>query len=200
MDEAVQEVKSKICNDIGVSVDGTYHKRGFTSLNGNVAAISIDTGRIVDSEMMSRYCQTCVSYQYLKKSDPDAYELFRASHEPGCMINHKGSAPAMEVEGTKAMFNRSLKRSGLRYINFLGDGDTKSFVAVENTYPGMKVKKFECIGQIQKRVGNRLRKLKKEVKGLGGKGRLTDSIIDKLQNYYGIAIRKNTQQAISGRI
>ena len=43
-----------------------------------------------------------------------------------------------------------------------------------------------------KRVGNRARKLKKRVKGLGGKGKLTDSVIDKLQNYYGIAVRNNS--------
>ena len=43
--------------DTGVSVDGTWQKRGFTSLNGAVAAISMDTGRILDVEVMTRYCQ-----------------------------------------------------------------------------------------------------------------------------------------------
>ena len=43
---------------------------------------------------------------------------------------------------------------------------------------------------MQKRAGTRLRKLKKNNKGLG-KGKLTDHIIDKLQNFYGIAIRQN---------
>ena len=37
----------------------------------------------------------------------------------------------------------------------------------------------------------RLRNLKKKEKGLCRKGKLTDCIIDKLQNYYGIAIRSN---------
>lgn len=50
---------------------------------------------------------------------------------------------------------------------------------------------MECIGHVQKRVGTALRKLKRENPGLGGKGKLTDSQIDKLQNYYGIAIRSN---------
>lgn len=45
---------------------------------------------------------------------------------------------------------------------------------------------------VQKRLGIALCKLKKEKKGMGGKGRLTDSMIDKLQNYYGIAIRSNS--------
>ena len=33
--------------------------------------------------------------------------------------------------------------------------------------------------------------MKKREKGLGGKGKLTNNIIDRLQNYYGIAIRGN---------
>ena len=74
---------------------------------------------------------------------------------------------------------------------------------------------MECIGHYQKRVGSRLRKLRARTKGLGGKNkvknvhnddnpgvlgkvrvkkkkaksRLTDSVIDKLQNYFGIALR-----------
>ena len=51
----------------------------------------------------------------------------------------------------------------------------------------MVVEKKECVGYVQKRLGTALRKLKKEKKGLGGKGKLTDNMIDKLQNYYGIA-------------
>lgn len=45
---------------------------------------------------------------------------------------------------------------------------------------------------IQKRVGSRLRKLKSTTPHLKGKGKLTDQFIDRLQNYYGIAIRSNT--------
>ena len=55
----------------------------------------------------------------------------------------------------------------------------------------LKVEKLECVGHVQKRVGTRLGDIKKRTKGLGGKGKLTDSIIDRLQNYYGIAIRSN---------
>ena len=54
------------------------------------------------------------------------------------------------------------------------------------------MEKKECVGHVQKRVGTALRKLKKENKGIGGKGKLTDAMIDKLQNYYGIAIRSNS--------
>ena len=40
-------------------------------------------------------------------------------------------------------------------------------------------------------MGTALRKLKRENPGLGRKDKITDGTIDKLQNYYGIAIRSN---------
>jgi len=52
----------------------------------------------------------------------------------------------MEVVGTKRIFQRSIEKHGLRYAKFLGDGDSKSFPAVVDTYDGLKVKKLECIG------------------------------------------------------
>jgi len=66
------------------------------------------------------------------------------------------------------------------------------------------VSKSECIGHVQKRVGTRLRKLCSQHKGkkisdgkpLAGKNRLTLKIIDTLQNYYGMAIRKNTASLV----
>ncbi|GFU79728.1 uncharacterized protein TNCV_4037351 [Trichonephila clavipes] len=65
------------------------------------------------------------------------------------------------------------------------------FISVKDTYGKDSVTKYECIGHVQKKVGARLRKLKSKNKNLSGKGKLTDSFIDRLQNYYGIAVRSN---------
>ena len=73
-----------------------------------------------------------------------------------------------------------------------GDGDSKSHKVVKDTYVGKTVTKKQCVGHVQKRVGSRCLKLRQRVKGLGGKGKLTNHIIDRLQNYYGIAIRANS--------
>ncbi|GFT41501.1 uncharacterized protein TNCV_3942611 [Trichonephila clavipes] len=84
-----------------------------------------------------------------------------------------------------------------------GDGDTKTFNALSENKPyddDYLIQKIECVGHVQKRMGTRLRKLKlvyskKELsdgKTIGGKGRLTDSLIDKLAHYYGNAIRCNS--------
>ena len=90
----------------------------------------------------------------------------------------------MEPEGTERIFRRSTETHKLRYSELYGDGDSKSHKQVKDVYSddGIEVTKQECIGHVQKRVGT---------PGLGGKGKLTDAIIDKLQNNYGIAIRSN---------
>ena len=46
------------------------------------------------------------------------------------------------------------------FTDFYGNGDSKSHKFLGDYYAGIKVQKRECVGQVQKRVGNRLRKLK----------------------------------------
>ena len=105
-------------------------------------------------------------------------------------MNYTGSAPNMEPVAAKIIFERSVEKYGLRYMDYYGDGDSKSYMQVRNVHPGMEITKYERIGYVQKRVGCRLRNIVRRNKGVGGKGKLSLSIIDKLQNYYGIAIGK----------
>ncbi|GFS47537.1 uncharacterized protein TNCV_4219881 [Trichonephila clavipes] len=82
------------------------------------------------------------------------------------------------------------------------DGDSKAFTSiVENKVYGdhCSVEKLECIGHVMKRMGTRLRRLKTKMRGqklsdgkpLCGRNRLTEAEIDRLQAYYGLAIRRN---------
>ena len=97
----------------------------------------------------------------------------------------------MEKESMKQIFSRSISDRKLSYTEYHGDGDSKGFASAKDTYHSIPFIKRECIGHIQKRVGNRLRKLKQEVSDLGGAGKLTDSMVDRLKNYHGVAIRNN---------
>ena len=66
--------------------------------------------------------------------------------------------------GAKRIFCRSIDKNKLRYMEYYGDGDTKSFSVVGNVYPETKVLKKECIGHIQRVLAInyvRKRKLKK---------------------------------------
>ena len=56
---AADELRRTSNTNISVSLDGTWQKRGFTSLNGTVAAISMSTGKVIDVGTMVRYCKPC---------------------------------------------------------------------------------------------------------------------------------------------
>ena len=153
-------------------------------MNGAVAAISIDTVRVLDVHALSRYCQGCNALKY-KVEDNNKYLDLIDKHV--CTENHSGSAPVVEIAGVQAIFSRSITKHNLRYTDFYG-GDSKSQKSIEDIYPDTKVIKRKCIGHVQKRVRSRLRKLRKKVSGLGGADKLNDGIIHRLQNYYGMAI------------
>ncbi|GFW75151.1 uncharacterized protein TNCV_448561 [Trichonephila clavipes] len=190
-DSIQNAAKEAICENegnknIAVAVDGTWQKRGYTSLNGVVTVTSIDTGKVIDVDILSKYC-ACKNLLFLEKD---------------CKRNYVGSSGAMEIEGASKIFQRSLSLHNARYITYLGDGDCKAFDAVKkkniyrNEYP---IEKLECIGHVMKRMGTRLLRLKSQLKGqilsdgkcLSGKNRLTEHEIDNLQSYYGSAIRRN---------
>ena len=174
--------------DIGVTVDGTWQRRGYSSMNGVVVAMSVVSGKVVDIEPLSRFCKACSTMTRNLKDDVQQLVEWEKDHKESCKVNYSGTAPAMEVEGAKRIFGRSIEKRNLRYTEYYGDGDSKAYEAVKVT-SGLycNVKKLECIGHYQKRVGCRLRKLKKN-KGLKV---LTPVIMDKLQNYFGIALRAN---------
>ena len=73
------------------------------------------------------------------------------------------------------MFRHSVETYKLRYSELFGDGDSKTHQKIKDVYgaDGNEVVKQECIRHVQKRV-----KLKRDNPGLGGKGKLTDVVID----------------------
>lgn len=46
-------VTEQATTDIGISVDGTWQKRGFVSLNGVCAVVSMKTVKVLDVEVLS---------------------------------------------------------------------------------------------------------------------------------------------------
>ena len=66
--EEVREVAGVTCEDeivdSSISCDGTWQRRGFSSLNGAVAILSTDTGKVLDVAPMSLFyhCLTIVSH------------------------------------------------------------------------------------------------------------------------------------------
>ncbi|GFV57393.1 uncharacterized protein TNCV_3569451 [Trichonephila clavipes] len=160
--EAVDENDGK--RDLAVAVDGSWQKRGFSSKNGLVTVTSVDTGKVIDVEVFQNIV--------FVRTKPSIFKI------------------------------RSQSLYNVRYTKYLGDGDSKAFTSiVENKVYGdhCSVEKLECIDHVMKRMGTRLRRLKTKMRGqklsdgkpLCGRNRLTEAEIDRLQAYYGLAIRRN---------
>lgn len=179
-------------SDISVSGDGTWKKRGFTSLFGITTLIGKYSGKVIDLIVKSSHCLCCSLWE--SKCGTEEYNNWLDEHVDSCEINHDGSAGAMEAESVKEMFRRSWEWFQVRYTTYIGDGDTETFKGLLNDKPygeNCPVKKRECIGHVAKRMGTRLRDVKEKRK-LGGKGKLTNKLIKDLSMYYGLAIRRNS--------
>ena len=182
-----------------VSLDGSWQTRGYSSINGVVTCMY--DSKCIDYDIRSKRCKGCSKWSKESMNTPEYIE-WKSSHV--CPANHAGSSSSMESAGAVAIFKRSTIKYNIQYTNYLGDGDSSSFAAVHDAKPygpDVVINKLECIGHIQKRIGGRLRDLKSkhrgqklsDGKGISGRGRLTDSAINKLQNYFGIAIRNNLE-------
>ncbi|GFU11406.1 uncharacterized protein NPIL_323501 [Nephila pilipes] len=77
--EAVEENDGG--RDIAVAVDGSWQKRGFSSKNGVVTVTSVDTGKVIDVEILSKHC-ICP---------------FKTKHLQNCKRNFDGYSGKMEV-------------------------------------------------------------------------------------------------------
>ena len=194
-----------------ISNDGTWQKRGFSSRNGVITIIANSTGKCIDYRVKSKTCKAC---SYWKGKTGAKSEKFRRIHK--CPLNHtksSGGGGVMEADGVLECFLSSVIKRQLRYLTYIGDGDTKSYqnVVNANPYPGYEIVKAECVGHVQKRVGTRLRKFKTDYKELMPESfyaekkdkkqkkltfYLTHKMINRLQNYFGIAIRATCKTSV----
>ncbi|GFT31598.1 uncharacterized protein TNCV_1551521, partial [Trichonephila clavipes] len=116
VNEAV--IENEHNKNIAIALDGTWQKRGHTSKNGVVTATSLDNGKVIDFECLSKYCFECKSTN--KTCD-------------NCQVNYHGFSAGMESEGALRIFSRSLPNYNVRYVQYLGDGDSKGFLRVQES-------------------------------------------------------------------
>lgn len=175
--------------NLTIAFDGSLQKRGHSFQNGMVSAISVNTGKVIDVEVLSKACRS-------------KNRLDKVLDETCTANNYKGSSSGMEVVGVSNMFLRSQELHNVKYNKYLGDGDTSAYATIASLKPygpNFTIEKLECVGHVQKRMGTRLRNLKsksgkqKLSDGLtiGGRGRLTGSAIQRITTFYGLAIRRN---------
>lgn len=140
-------------NGIIVSGDGLWRKRGFTSLYGLVTLIGSNSRKIVDCVVKSKYSKSCEFGA--QKEDTEEYAEWVENHKEECAVNHDGSAGKMEVDAVVEMFRRSETLHQVKYTQYIGDGDSKTFKCIIDAkpYEDFTVLKKECMDHVQKRMG-----------------------------------------------
>lgn len=200
--QAVEDEKKKneeagnVATHLTVSSDGTWKRRGFSSLFGVSILVGKYSKKVVDAVIKSSFCQACNLWNKKKDDNINEYNEWYETHEETCSINNEGSASKMEIDAVTEMFLRSKEKHGVLYMKYIGDGDSKTFRRILNVNPygdEATVVKKECVGHVEKRMGTRLRDAKKKNQDIGdeGAGKLTDKVIGELTTYYGLAIRRH---------
>lgn len=145
--------------------------------------IELYSGLVLDHVVLSNFCLGCALGP---NPDDDGYSDWYAAHE--CQRNIDCNAGRMEVEAALIMFQRSLAKYGLRYTTVVCDGDCRTFYALTaaGVYGFISISKKDCINHVAKRMGTTLRgvldKTKAQGESLGGRGRLTQDRIKKIQS------------------
>ena len=92
-------------------------------------------------EVKSKYCKV---WEYWKcKSGTSEYNEWIETHTDQCQANHEGLFGKMEVDAVIEMFKRSESLHGLKYANYIGDGDSKTLKGIleSEPYENLLVKK-----------------------------------------------------------
>ena len=81
--------------DIGTSFDCSWSSRGLSARDGFVAAVSEDSGKVLDVTYMTRECSRCKGMEEKRaRSEISRIDFLSwyISHQPSCLLNHEGSA------------------------------------------------------------------------------------------------------------
>ncbi|CAF1429989.1 unnamed protein product [Didymodactylos carnosus] len=178
---------------LSVSGDGSWQRRGFSSLNGVAAVMSSSTtAKVLDIERMSKKCSTCIGALSIKHVNREKHEEIINKHS--CEMNHIGSSGAMEVDGIYRLFERSQRLYNVQYVNYIGDGDAKILPKLLSNppYDNIKINKIEDINHFSKKMLHRLQKIAQDLKKIkiDGKMGIGDMMIN-FKYYYRQAIVRN---------
>ncbi|KAL7307864.1 hypothetical protein TKK_0000184 [Trichogramma kaykai] len=149
---------------LSISGDGTWMKRGFTSLIGVFTIVGKYSGKVLDLNVKSSFCLSCS--QHKKKYNEFEFTMWYEEHKEECSANHTGSSGKMECDSDITIFQRSKELYNVFYHNYIGDGDSKTYTNIVDANPygnEFIVNKLECVLHVGKHMYRRLVEVKKNL-------------------------------------
>lgn len=162
---------------ITVYIDGSWSKRSYgtnyNALSGMIGIIGRHTGKLLFTAVRNKFCCVCARAENLN-DEPKSHI---------CYKNWDQSAPAMEADMAVEGFNLSETMHGVRYRQFIADGDSSVFAKLrQHVSYGQTINKIECSNHALKNFGKHLHRIKKDTHiKLEGRKLLTVTKIKQLQ-------------------
>ena len=100
-------VPDEILN-VTVTCDATWQKQGHQSLYGVMVVASLETGQVLDVEVLSKWCKDCHAKRRLHPTSTEFLD-WREEHQGICSVNYSESSGAMEVEGALRIWRHSVE-------------------------------------------------------------------------------------------
>jgi hypothetical protein len=180
---------------ITVIVDGGWskrsHKHSYNAKSGVAVLFGQVTGKLLHIGVRNKYCTACA------QGSP--------SDKHVCYKNWEGSSSEMETDIVIEAFKAAERKHGVRYMRFIGDGDSSVHPALLNNVPvwGQDIKKIECANHACKCYRGSLEKLVSANPSYKGKGGLTAVMRKRLTSAARCAIKmrsKNEDQRKAVRL
>ena len=99
-----REQLSDVVVNAGITIDASWCSRGWSATDAVIAAISVNTGKVVDVVHMSSSCSECKKMEKKKKKKKTDGEVSRleylswfTKHEPDCYLNDDGSSAVSSI-------------------------------------------------------------------------------------------------------
>ncbi len=150
---------------ITVVVDGGWskrsHKHSYNAKSGVAIIIGKETGKLLHIGVRNKYCAAC------------ARNIPREKH--ACFRNWAASSSEMETDILLEGFMAAERVHGVRYIRFVGDGDSAVHTTLLQGVPGWghAIRKMECANHMCKCYRGALERLVQENHSYKGSGGLT---------------------------
>ena len=121
---------------ITVIIDGGWskrsHKHSYNAKSGVAVVFGQVTGKLLHIGVRNKYCTACA-----QGSSPDKHV---------CYMNWADSSSEIETDIVLEAFKTAESKHGIRYMRFIGDGDSSVHPALLENVPvwGQDIKKLEC--------------------------------------------------------
>ena len=172
---------------ITVILDGGWskrsHRHSYNAKSGVAVIFGQKTGKLLYLDVRNKYCTTC------------EMNIPKDRHE--CYKNWNLSSSQMETDIILEGFKLAEKMHGVRYMRFIGDGDSSVHSTLLQCVPlwGRDITKLECANHAVKCYRSSLEKLVQDKPSYKGKGGLTLKMRKCLSSAARCAIKMHSKEA-----